>query len=388
MFCFDKDMFFSASSKINDTISNLSTVQSEADELVALSSELEGIDISSVGSDINTVKSSLDGLNVYIANTTGVIEEIEEGEGHGGFSYEPEEDWEELLIPTSPFSLEIDGVYGGRQAAPYDLFSMYMNSKQPATDEEGAMIGWCPTPTEDEQKRIDKMIELFNNKGITDENVMLEVLECCKAQACGHTVLTNWICEYYSDKPEEFESKFGYPLYAETNCGYMNYNYEVLLTDIYLDSNDQFLSDNVTEHGFELNNQDSSLHPDQMGDEFNSFTGLNAQVDVVTHDASVETYQRYMDEGYDGACIAAYRFDMDPHGCTLEECEDSYSADKTTEDGHWMTITGVSDNNNLILSSWGSEFELTNTDLYAKFPVDGVQYEDRDDECMVFIKFE
>ena len=383
MFYFDKDMFFSANSKINDAISNLSSAQSEATELSALASELEGIDISSVSSDINNVMTSLDGLNVYIGHTTEVIEEIEGREGVGGADFD-DVDWEEILIPTSPFSLGIDGEYGAAQTGPYDLFSFYMTSKKYDGSTNG---GFCPKPSEVEQEKIDKIIELFNNKGITDENIMLDILEVCKNQACGHAVLTNWVCDYYSDKPEEFESKFGYPLLVDTECGYKNYNYEVLLTDIYLDSNDQFLSDNVTEHGFEMINIDSSLHPDQMGEEFNKFTGLDAKVEVVMRDASTETYQKYMDEGYDGAAIAAYRFDMDSHGCTSEVEEGTYSADKNTEDGHWMTITGLSDKDNFVLSSWGSEFELTNTDLYAKFPVDGVQYEDRDDECMVFIDY-
>ena len=91
-----------------------------------------------------------------------------------------------------------------------------------------------------------------------------------------------------------------------------------------------------------------------------------------------------MDEGYTGACIAAYRFELKPYGSNTET--ENYVANQESEDGHWMTITGVSENGNFIVSSWGQEWELLSSDVYATFPVDGVQNENRDDACLVFIK--
>ena len=434
MFTFDEELFRSSCGKIGESITEVSNTGNLVNEAISLSAGLE-VDISSVQSDLNDVEAKLNELNGYIANTTRVLDEIAQsgttiGGSHGS---EGVEQLVELLIPTSPFESTYDGEYGAAQASPYELFRQYMESKGCIDDEENyydlddfdedfddeellehpsapeygvSMMGeggadedeeddgefsspgfippnfGAPSLTEEEQKQVNDIIKLFNEKGITDEAVMLEVLEWTKRQACGHTAITNWVAEMYSDKPEEFEKKFGYPLFVEKN-GMIKYNYETLLTDIYLDANDKFLSDNVTAEGFEAVNEDSSIHPDEMADKMSHFLGEEYEAVVVQHDVSAETYQKYKEEGYDYAVVAAYRYDMNAYG---ENMYGDYIGDKETEDGHWMTITGVTDNDKLLLSSWGSAYELEQSALYAKFPVDGVQETDRDDTCMVFLR--
>jgi hypothetical protein len=294
------------------------------------------------------------------------------------------------LIPTSPFAVDRDGEYGCHQNSAYFLFEKYLSCKnQNNNTEEGvAFQGYIPQPNEVEQRQIDAIIHLFNEKGITDENIMLAVLDYAKNQGCGQAVITNWICEKYTDNPEEFEEKFGYPLFTEKGYyynDYLTYNYPVVLTDVFLSTNDQFLQDNIVDGNFIPFNDDSSVHADEMGIKYAMAIGENVEYIQVVHDVSVETYQRYIAEGYDAACIAAYRYDLEPYGDDNSYLP-TFHSNRDSEDGHWMTITGVSENGNLIVSSWGDEWELTHSDIYAKFPVDGVQQEDRDDACIIFIK--
>ena len=388
MFAFDKELFRSSSGMINESISQTNAVSSKVDEVVGLASGLE-VDISGVKADITSIKNDLESLNGYITNTLTLLDELEANhEGGGNFEDWDDEDWEELLMPTSPFAIEVDGEYGAAQGGPYELFKAYLEYKENIKARESLSPGeasnlpFVPGLTETEEMQVETIIQLFNEKGIEDESVMLEVLEYTKGQACGHAVITNYVCELYTDDPEAFEEKYGYPLFVE-KYGHMTYNYEAILTDVYLDSNDKFLSDNITEDGFVANNTDSSIHPDEMADKASHFLGVEVEAAIVPHDASTDTYKEYMDEGYEFAAIAAYRYDMNAHG---ENEYGDYIGNKETENGHWMTVTGVSENDKLLLSSWGSEYELEHTDYYAKFPVDGVQEEDRDDECLIFLK--
>ena len=367
-----------------------------ASEISSLSeaAEISGFAIGDVLSDISDVESKLSDLSASLDYTSSVINEYSIS-GSGA----EEIDWENLLFPTSPFAIGRDLEYGGTQKAPYELFLKYLKYIQSLNrskrDIAGAPFnpngpsGTSPsqpgvTLTDSEMQKVEAMIDLFNQNGIYDKNVMFSLLNTLKNQACGHTVITNWICEDYSSNPQEFEDKYGYPLFVENENGELTYNYEVLLVDTFLESNEQFLSDNITEDGFVMDNPDASIHADEMVSRYSQILGEDVEGVVVQHDVSVETYQKYLEEGYNQVCVAAYRFDMLPYGSNTSS--EMYMAARDTEDGHWMTVTGISENRNLIVSSWGQEWELTHSDLYALFPVDGVQSEDRDDPCLVFIK--
>ena len=391
MFSFDEELFKNSCSKVEDSISKVSNVSSLVDEVIALSSDLD-VDVSEVKGDINDVQTDLESLNGYITNTVNTIDVLKKlDENYSAFGSDgiDDEEWEELLTPTSPFTIGIDGEYGSSQSNAYELFIDYLvykvnvkeNEKYNSSDRSDSYM-----ITETEEKQAESIINLFKEKGfedngIEDEMTMLDVLRYEKNQGCGHAAITNYVCEIYSDKPEEFEEKYGYPLYVEKD-GHMTYNYETIMTDVFLDANDKFLSDNITAEGFVANNEDSSIHVNEMGDKLSHFLGEEVETVVVSHDASTETYNNYIEDGYEYSVMAAYRFDLNAHG----ETEKDYSANKETQNGHWMTITGVSENNKLLLSSWGREYELEHTDLYALLPVDGVQKENEDDECMIFFR--
>lgn len=300
-------------------------------------------------------------------------------------------------VHLKSFALGIDGEFGATQGDPFNILIQYLDylhrsdEKEENPNESAPFNPNAPhkpgRPSNSDYDIPEYIIEqgkyiydLLVEHGITDENTMLKALHMQNMQGCGYSVITNWICDEYADNPEAFEEKYGYPLYIaiddENGDEHESFNYAVLSVDAFLENNSDLLNDCSP-------NLDVSIHPDEMAAEYSAIGG-DHEFDVTTRDISVETYQEHMDEGYTGACIAAYRFELKPYGSNTET--ENYVANQESEDGHWMTITGVSENGNFIVSSWGQEWELLSSDVYATFPVDGVQNENRDDACLVFIK--
>lgn len=283
-------------------------------------------------------------------------------------------------VHLKSFALGIDGEFGANQGEPKQLlFNYLLRQKLEKADENGSdgfsSAPRMPSVVDDSVRQGEYIYDMFVKYGIEDPDRMLEILDMQKAQGCGYSVITNWICEEYANDPDAFEDKYGYPLYINIR-NHESFNYAVLSVDAFLENNIDVLRDCDS-------STDVSIHPDEMATEYSAIGG-NHEFDVTMRDISVETYQEHMDNGYAGACIAAYRFELKPYGSN--ESDANYVASQTTEDGHWMTITGVSENGNFIVSSWGQEWELLSSDVYATFPVDGVQNENRDDACLVFIK--
>ena len=84
----------------------------------------------------------------------------------------------------------------------------------------------------------------------------------------------------------------------------------------------------------------------------NAFLGQKVSVEILPRDISINSYKTAMESGkYQYASIAVSKYKLSPYGNNSEK--EYYSSI-----GHFMTITGISENGNFIVSSWGYEWEL------------------------------
>lgn len=361
MFSFDEELFTTASAKISSSIDGLEGLKGIVDAINSFSLDCDFKDnLNTIISSIDTIMSIITELNVDVKRTKYLYELSNEQfllyKSLFGRLY-PHEDSKDIFkmileMSTSPFSY-LPGQYGGDQSNPIKLYEQYILNKDQMS--------------ESERKKAEIIIELFNKKGIVNENEIDYLLIYTRNSSCGFVVVANILCDLYKNKPEEFEKIYGYPLYYKTDSEF-RYNYEAIIVDTFLSSNDSKLNSVVTDES-SFNKlivtlggvaYDTSVRVDNMltlvRNYFPDITGVTAKRDI-----SVNTYREYMENSnYDYACIAVRRFTLKPYG--NNQSTENYYCDG----GHWMSITGLSSDNHFIVSSWGKEWELVNGTPYIK----------------------
>ena len=239
--------------------------------------------------------------------------------------------------------------------------------------------------------KYNSLVDVFNSHGVND---IVDIYMICKKaaeQGCGYAAIANELYDTYKDNPERFEQVYGYPLYHTDEYGNTIYNYESIFMDAYLTAQDYGIIDKIdtsTEQGLISSNYAVvSLRDDYLGPllttmlakdpQYSGLTTADSRLvyvnyqpeerninnredvtyssDLYSHESTVELYKKYIDAGYDSAIIAAYDFTLKPIGNNVTTTKDIHC-----DYGHWMQITGVSENGNFIVSSWGGQYELVN----------------------------
>ena len=213
---------------------------------------------------------------------------------------------------------------------------------------------------------IDLMIfsdisSLLESYGITEDQDKEFILAAASASGCGHSILAEIIIDLYQDKPDLFKEKYGYPLYYEQD-GEIIYNTETLFTDIFARTNKDKLKDIhydyhdmyyvMTMLGYSMYGTDIKF--DDMSRYLSDVLGENSETAAFKRNVSYKKYKEYMDrKDFDYACIGVFNFLLSPYGSN--PCKNN----TTTEgSGHWMRITGVTEDGHYIVSSWGEEWEM------------------------------
>ena len=78
---------------------------------------------------------------------------------------------------------------------------------------------------------------------MTEEEV-LDYLQSINNVGCGYVAIANYVFEGYIDKPEQFQNKFGFPMFYTDEDGNIVSSINYLVTDIYCNSNKKGLSFN------------------------------------------------------------------------------------------------------------------------------------------------
>lgn len=178
-------------------------------------------------------------------------------------------------------------------------------------------------------------------------------------EACGYVALCNTIFQEYEGREAEFEATFGFPMYDENHRP----NYIPLEMDLYSQM------DNIDPSG----NPDlwRDYNPDLDGPEsdydyWNDSTGPGTnrfeleyylETYMLQHGVNVEvnTDPIVTPELYDNIVASGQQVNV------LLLNGDLYNMDGTVAQaigGHWMTVTGVTEDGKYLVSSWGKQYYI------------------------------
>lgn len=219
-------------------------------------------------------------------------------------------------------------------------------------------------------------------------------------ESCGYVAIANAIFVQYHGDSAAFERDFGFPMHDENG----DYNYDRLLLDIYAETDDKYYLDE--EHGgVALTGQILKSYVGKE-EEFKNKYGVPLYDDAQKTHYSIAAQQAVLDQ-YSGENIATLKSDgltyltfenrmqhyLKSRGVPVSSfMESSPSPDSVksyldqgksvsiidkdftlyNEDGskyrsdvggHWMTITGVTDDGRYIVSSWGKKLYLKPDEL-------------------------
>lgn len=246
---------------------------------------------------------------------------------------------------------------------------------------------------------------------MTDEE-LVEYLSAMSEVGCGYVACANYIFESYINKPEQFEKDFGFPMYYKRDDGTFKSNVNLLYVDIYCNANKRGLVEyRSTEAESTDLNSDIKFYP---GDS-NHNEGLTVEAEkkilefysakYLGCNVSYNTIKEYLTLGdtYDlsgltvGETIAsngeAKSYLQDIHNATCDVVKNGgvielsasdytlYLVDENNnriptdvgsvykKNPHSMTIVGINDNGDYIVSTWGNEYALDPMSLNTNYGV-------------------
>ena len=240
----------------------------------------------------------------------------------------------------------------------------------------------------------------------TDEEIA-ELLKELNGEGCGYVGGANSIFSQYEGRPEEFEEKFGFPMFDENG----DYNFTKLVVDYYLTTDDKYyLNENTgfsalriekikyyKDHPEEFKEKfgidilddegETSSEARELIDEYirnncgdvytnpyednenGGTTSLTSRNRLTHYLAEKGVELSYESEYYDEdekidlnkvnnhltegkeVMIGTYNF-------TLYNEDGSKYSEKPVEGGHYMSVTGVTEDGRLVVSSWGKKYYL------------------------------
>ena len=195
---------------------------------------------------------------------------------------------------------------------------------------------------------------------------------------CGYAAATNIIFKEFEGREKEFEETFGFPMYTVNDEGQIDFNYEYMMLTIFdytwarEYSGEDIINDKVKKEFFEVSPSvayDLELLEDflkEYGIDCTSKTDWHNRFAYWDSDESIENeikglnenneYVVYGGEGYD-------LYDMD--------------GNRIVEKGgaHYLLITGYTDDNKPIVTSWGRQYilDIKSDDLHL-FEEDKYRY--------------
>lgn len=181
------------------------------------------------------------------------------------------------------------------------------------------------------REQMEEIVRRYHPKWSKERiNKHLEKLE---SEGCGYVALVNTIYLIYAGREEEFEKTFGFPMYDEKG----NLNYNALITDFYTAKDDPFKGG--------LNARDQ----EKLWESYCREHGITVDVKDVNVNA-----QNYQEIAKNGQIIVG----VSPVNLYKRRADGSYYQVDDRDGGHAMTVTGVTEDGRLIVSSWGETYYL------------------------------
>lgn len=211
----------------------------------------------------------------------------------------------------------------------------------PAFDAQGSYGGNQSDPVNfSDNKELIDIVRKYYPDMSTQE--VKEFLKKLKSEGCGYVALTNTIFAQYTGKEDEFKRIFGFSMYKDDG----ELNYEALVTDFYSATDDRVEKSIFEWDGIQVSsgtNMDTRKYRFEL---YMSDHGIHVEV---KNDIKV-TAQNYNEIAGSGEIVVGV------HPCILYDKNGDVAFH--INDGHAMTVTGVTDDGMLIVSSWGEKYYI------------------------------
>ena len=154
---------------------------------------------------------------------------------------------------------------------------------------------------------------------------------------CGYVALVNSIFMQYEGKPTLFENTFGFPMYKDGDL-----NYDRLLLDMYATTDKSNM--NIGKNGLPSSTTEKSRN--QIINNYLNSKGVYVTTDYHAN-VNVNNYRSIVEKG--GKVILSYHDD-----CMY----DVNGVPHYLDGGHAISVTGITENGNMIVSSWGEVYTV------------------------------
>lgn len=208
----------------------------------------------------------------------------------------------------------------------------------------------------------DIMRELIHSYGeyadYSDKEIE-ELLQKLNSEGCGYVAFANIIVDEYRRKEEEFEEIFGFPLFLENEDGDISVDYNRLIVDLYCASDNHKKGKNLWKE-YDIYDEKEDL---------SSVIGRGT-----TPEDRIYRFERYMD-GYD-VPVRLENIECDPkevyqkckeeaelgNRVIISTCpvrlEDERGEPAQMDGGHAMTVTGLTEDGRIEVTSWGEKYYI------------------------------
>lgn len=362
MFDFNEELFINASNKVEDALTILLDKNQSIDRLNSISNYDFKNEVNIICGNIKTIQKDILELSLDINKTKKTLNLISTDD----FSILNLKNLFPFLYSASfeIFNLN-DSEYGANQMFMNQLFDRYITDPESLSEYEKYMI--------DEVFKQFQDFEYVKNDG----NFIAFTLKNASNGGCGIAANANIIASIYSSIPDgesKFYDKYGFPLYYEEENGTKHTNFNLLFTKLYLnaltyDSNMSLLGESENRGRIPILD-DINMYADVFIKGYGLPTGAIAtylqdeladdfsiDTKVMFRETGIEVYQSNIDD-YDYCMICAHGFCLKPYDDAAIKTFGTDELDYKNA-GHCMFITGISENGNYLVSSWGVQFELT-----------------------------
>lgn len=223
---------------------------------------------------------------------------------------------------------------------------------------------------------LDKLKETYPDASM--EQYELYLNKICNT-GCGYTALVNTIFNEYTGREDEFRDIFGFDMYKIDSSGNIDYNYEYLILDYFnyawsynydIEELIADVSDDSTDlalSGEEVSIQ-TGANDYALNGLFDKYMFKHYNVELESNlescknsEECIKKYKELIKNGHDNIYITSEGFDL------ISTKKDTEEPIRLRDIGsHGMAVTGINEDGNLIVSSWGEEYVIDLSDVIKR----------------------
>lgn len=276
-----------------------------------------------------------EGIGVLIQNG---LAKIAYGFQNGSYAPDPDQEWRRQLKNA--------GIH------------LAMGYQDQGGDQNGPCEMWR-RGTWSDREQIRELVRGYEEyDGYSDEQIE-ELLLKLNSEGCGYVAFANLIVDEYRRKEEEFGNIFGFPLFWEDPDGMLCVNYNPLIIDLYCASdNHNRVWNQWPEHDAYDEHEDFSATIGRGTTQDDRIYRFERYMDRKGIDVSIENIECNAKEVYDRCKEEAAQGNRVIISTCPVRLEDEEGEPAQMDGGHAMTVTGLTGDGRVQVSSWGNVYYI------------------------------